>query len=465
MGSKDLICDMNRRTFLRRGLGTATAWAAMSRLATQISAAPIPKSRHLTVKDIKRTTVKLDYREVPGRSMARELPHWEWAEIFEVTLSSGHVGIGETLLYYTFEATQDDDVKRAQGKHAVELMWDDDLGAGLQMALFDAVAKAAEVPIHALLGKQVSTRTPLSWWNIDTSVEDMVSECQTALKEGYRAYKTKGRPWFDVWEQAKQVSKAMPDWFSLDMDFNDTLLDAERAIPILQDLHKYPQIDIFESPIFQTDIKGNQAIRKATHVPVAHHYGKPDAVVAIREKVCDGFVIGGGATRVLKQGTVSEMADMPFWLQQVGTGITAAWSLHFGAVLTHATWPAVNCHQLYKTNTLTEPIKVKDGLAEVPTGVGIGYELDRDVLAKFAVPKPARRPNPPRLVETTWPDGKKMYFNSSDGVNFVLNPAREDGVVPFYEPGVTTTLYANDGSDRWKSLFEKSRRRPLLVKP
>ncbi len=459
-----LVRDMPRRTFLKRGLGSALVWAAMSKLSSRLGAAPIPKSPHLTVKDIKRTTIKLDYREVPGRSMARELPHWAWSEVFEVTLSSGHVGFGETLLYYTYEATEDDDVKRAHGKHAVELMWDDDLGAGLQMALFDAVAKAAEVPIHALLGKQVSERTPLSWWNIDTSVEDMVSECQTALKEGYRAYKTKGRPWYDVWEQAKQVSKAVPDWFSLDMDFNDTLLDADRGIPILQDLHKYPQIDIFETPIYQTDIKGNQAIRKATHVPVAHHYGNPDAVVAIRERVCDGFVIGGGATRVLKQGTVAEMADMPFWLQQVGTGITAAWSLHFGAVSTHATWPAVNCHQLYANNTLTKPIKVKDGEADIPTGVGIGFELNRDVIAKFAVPKPKRRPNPHRLVETTWPDGRKMYFNSVGGVNFVLNPARKNGVVPYFEPGATTKLYANDGTDRWKSLFEKSRRGPVLVK-
>ena len=50
------------------------------------------------------------------------------------------------------------------------------MGAGLQMALFDAVGRTAEVPAHALLGKKVHDTTPLSWWNIDTSAKDMAAE-------------------------------------------------------------------------------------------------------------------------------------------------------------------------------------------------------------------------------------------------------------------------------------------------
>ena len=98
--------------------------------------------------------------------MARELPHWEYSEIIEVHLRSGHTGFGETMLYYTWGVTTDEDVQRAQGKNAAELMWDDSLGAGLQIALFDAVARAADVPIYHLLGHTVHDRPPLSWWNI-----------------------------------------------------------------------------------------------------------------------------------------------------------------------------------------------------------------------------------------------------------------------------------------------------------
>ena len=459
----DCFPAVRRRDFLATGLtglaGISLPGFSWNPLRAETTAA---REKHFKIVRIQRTTVKLPFRDVPARNMARELPHWAFAEICEVHLQSGHIGIGETLLYYTWGATSDDDVHAAAGENAAQLMWDDSLGSGLQIALFDAVARTAEVPLHRLLGKQGHQRTPISWWNIDTSAEDMAAECQAAHRQGYTAYKTKGRPWFDVWAQAEAVSQAVPESFKLDMDFNDTLLDAERAIPILQDLQQYPQIGIYESPIFQADIEGNQAIRKATRVPLAMHYGNPAPRIALKEDVCDGFVVGGGARRVLQQGAVAAMADMPFWLQLVGTGITAAYSLHFGAVLSHATWPAVNCHQLYTESLLTKPIQVRDGFSDVPDTPGLGYELDRDAVARLRVDKPQRRPDPPRLIETSWPDGRKMYFGNTGRVNFVLNPARR-GEVPYFQRGVTTRLWPNDGSDRWRELYQQARKKPVLL--
>lgn len=93
----------------------------------------------LTIEQIDRTVVEVPYRETPGRAMARELPHWKYSEICEVRLKSGKSGVGETMIYYSWGKTNDDDVARALGKNAAELMWDDTLGPGLQIALFDAV--------------------------------------------------------------------------------------------------------------------------------------------------------------------------------------------------------------------------------------------------------------------------------------------------------------------------------------
>ncbi len=453
--------ETNRRQFLQAGLaGLAVGGLSTFPLARVVVAA---RRRDLTVTQIDRVTTKIPYREIPARNMGRELPHWRYLEVFSVHLQSGHVGHGETMLYYTWGASTDEDVKFAQGKNAAELMWDDSLGAGLQMALFDAVARASDVPIHRLLGEQIHGSTALSWWNIDTSVDDMVAECREAYRQGYMAYKTKGRPWFDVWEQVAQAAKAVPDAFKIDMDFNDTLLDAERAIPILKDLEQHPEVAIYETPIPQGDIKGNQAIRKATRVAIAMHYGNPDPLIALKEEVCDGFVIGGGASRLMKQGHVAAMADKPFWLQLVGSGITAALSLHFGAVLSHATWPAVNCHQLFQHSLLKEPIRVKNGVAQVPDKPGLGYDLDWETIEKFRVAKPRRRPDPPRLIETSWTDGGKMYFAPTGRVNFVLTPGRL-GQIPFYRRGVTTRLVDNDGSERWQQLYEQARRKPVYVK-
>jgi galactonate dehydratase len=456
---------MRRRRFLTLATGgTATAFGSLFR-GEHLQAASViqPNSpKHLLVDQIERTTVRVPFREIPRRAMDRELPHWRYSEVFRVQLRSGIIGIGETLLFYTWGVTQDKDVERALGTNASAMMWDDSLGAGLQMALFDAVAKVLGVPIHRLLGSQVHTRTPLSWWNIDMPPEDVAAECTEAYRAGYLSYKTKGRPWFDLWQQVESAASVVPDHFKIDMDFNDTLLDAERAIPILKDLDRYPQIDIYETPIPQGDIDGNRRIREATRAKIAMHYGSPEPRVAVEERVCDGFVIGGGASRVMTQGQFADQVQMPFWLQLAGTDITAAFSLHFGAVLTQATWPAVNCHQLYTHRLLTESIVVREGFAEVPDGPGLGFELDLETIEGFRVEKPVERPDPPRLIETTWPDGRRMYCANDGKVNFMIRPAQQ-GRIPFFERGVMTRLLPDDGSEGWQQLFRKAKNGPFLI--
>lgn len=449
-----------RRRFLKAGLAV-TAAGCVARTTPTVAA---PPAHDLTITKIDRVTVEVPYRAVPQRNMARELPHWKYSEIFTVELQCGQRGHGETLLYYTWGVTTDEDVARAQGKNAADLMWDDSLGAGLQMALFDAVARACDVPIHRLLGAQVNERTPLSWWNIDTYPEDMAADCKEAYRLGYMAYKTKGRPWFDIYDQMDAATKVVPDEFKIDMDFNDTLLDAKRGMQIVHDLAKYPQTDIYESPIPQGDIAGNQAIRAATDVKVAMHYGRPKPAIAIREQVCDGFVIGGGASRLLQSAHLAAAADLPFWLQLVGTGITAAFSLHFGGVTSHSTWPAVNCHQLYRHSLLKQPITVRNGFADVPSSPGLGYEIDWDKVEQYRIDKPTERPSPPRLVEVAYRSGKRIYFNHLHAVNFVLEPFMQvDHPYPYYERGVRTRLLHDDGTDRWRDLYERSKEKPLVV--
>ena len=460
MSPRPSSSPVSRRDLFKTGIVGSALFVAGSE-SSPAAAAQTVSSKHLTIKNVTRTTVKVPFREVPARNMDREIPHWRYSEIVEVELNCGAVGFGETLLYYTWGATGDDDVARAEQRNAAELMWDDSLGAGLQMALFDAVARASEVPVHALLGTKVNDDTPLSWWNIDTSPEDMAIECKEALRQGYLAYKTKGRPWIDLWQQVEQSCRVVPENFKIDMDFNDTLLDAERAIPILTEFEKHPQIGIYESPIFQDDIEGNQKIREATRVGIAHHYGTPDPYVALKNEICDGFVVGHGAREIMQTGAVCEMAGKPFWLQLVGTGITAAFSLHFGGVLRQATWPAVNCHQLYTHTLLTETIAVRNGTANVPDRPGLGYELDRGAVAKFQVEKPKARPEPERLIETFWADGRKMYIANDGTVNFMLNASRA-GKTPFFEKGVKTRLVPDDGTSRWRELYEKARKGPLL---
>jgi galactonate dehydratase len=447
----------NRRGFLKRSAQVLSmaALTEFSRRAVFADGAAVG-DQHYQIRSVERTTLKLEFRPVPQRNMDREIPHWRYIELCEVRLSSGQTGVGETMLYYTWGAPSDSDVQRVVGQSAFDMMWDDTLGAGLQMAMFDAVGRTAGIPVHSLLGRKVHDTTPLSWWNIDTSAEDMAMECQEALKLGYRSYKTKGRPWFDVFQQLETATVNLPADFKIDMDFNETLRDYKRGRGILRQLGRYPQVDIFESPIPQMDMKGNRQIVDSTHVNVAMHYGIPEPRKVVETGCCDGFVVGSGANSLMATGRFCDEMEMPFWLQLVGAGLTAAFSLHFGGALKQARWPAVNCHQLFEQDLLMQPITLDKGFATVPDDPGIGYKINRDLVEKLKVERPASRPEPERLIETTWPDGQTMYTANDGTINFMLNAANEERY-PFYKAGADTKLIPNDGTEHWRKLYARAR--------
>ena len=87
---------------------------------------------------------------------------------------------------------------------------------------------------------------------------------------------------------------------------------------------------------------------------IAHHYG----VIGPRDGieiggVCDSYVLGGGVSQVMRQGSTAGSLNMPFFLQMVGAGPTTAALSSLSAVLTHAQWPTITCHELYEHHLLT----------------------------------------------------------------------------------------------------------------
>jgi len=415
---------------------------------------------NLTVKNIDRFWVDVPYRPVPKRNMVRELPHWTIFELCRVTLECGVEGIGETMQFYTWGNTTDEAAARALGRTATEMMWDDTLGAGLQMALFDAVGKAMEVPVWQLLGQKVRDDAAISWWSIDLPPEDWLEECRAALAAGYTSYKFKARPWFDLDEQLRTVTAEVPDYFDIDLDFNTMLNDSAHAARVLRAMEKYPHVKIYESPIPQGDVAGNKYLRQQTNVPLAMHVGNPPLMTALVEDVCDGFVVCCGVSQALREAHVIAQANKVFWLQLVGTGLTATLALHLAAVCSHARWPAVNCHNLYEHALLKEPIRMTNGLAAIPNGPGLGVELDWDAVERFRIDaKPKPYPAPDLLMRLKWPSGAEDYY--AHGLQYW-----EDfigGRRPVFTPGVRLDIVPNDGTAAWRKLREEALKKPSWV--
>jgi L-alanine-DL-glutamate epimerase-like enolase superfamily enzyme len=394
------------------------------------------------------------YPRVEGH-MHRASTHGERVEVCRVETDAGWVGYGEG-------GTNPAQIGRVLGRPPAEFLFDDAVGLGLQIALLDAVGQAEGVPLYRLLGTKVRDWAPLSWWAIDMPPEDWVAEAREAVRLGYTSFKLKARPWRDILDQVDALSAATPDHLRLDVDFNMFLLNPGNALRVLRELDQREKVAFYESPLPQGDVAGNRFLRSQIRKPIAMHCGLPPLMTALREDVCDGFVIGGAARSVLHQAVVAAEANKPFWLQMVGTGIMTAFTLHLGAVLSHAQWPAITCHELWQDDLLTEPLEVVDGYVRVPESPGLGVEVDAATLERYRVAPGTPTPKEEwarqrHVLRVRWPDGRTWAFPHEPA----YQRAFYDGSLPVFERGVTLEVLDDDGSAAFQRLHEAVQVEPV----
>jgi L-alanine-DL-glutamate epimerase-like enolase superfamily enzyme len=188
------------------------------------------------VTHIERWTLDVPFRERVAPWNALLISQHRVVEVVRVrTDDPDVVGWGETLPHYTWGRVSEAAVLRATGRPLAELTGDDALGCGLQMAVYDALGKALGVPVWRLLNRpRVRDECSLAWWSTKMPPEALAEEAKEALAGGYVAHKIKARPWFDVYAQIEAVSAVTPPHYHIEPDFNDMLLDAGTAAPVLR---------------------------------------------------------------------------------------------------------------------------------------------------------------------------------------------------------------------------------------
>jgi L-alanine-DL-glutamate epimerase-like enolase superfamily enzyme len=403
---------------------------------------------------MKITQIELLHLDVPftpysNQHMQYWLPHWRISQLCKITLENGVVGWGETIPNYTWAKVPDKIAERVVGWEAADLLWEDDLGAGVQMALFDAVGKLLNVPAYRLLGsKKVRAWCPISWWAMDMPPHDWAQQCVAAVAQGYMSAKLKARTWYDLHAALQAIFKVVPEQFILDLDFNATLDNSANAVKFLSALTQYDQVAMFESPIPQEDVAGNVQIRQRINRPVAMHYGSPPIMTTLQADVADGFVLCAGAANLLKQAHICEEANKPFWLQLVGTGVTTAWAAHFGAVLLQAKWPAITCMNIWESQLLTEPIQIRSGFMRVPEAPGLGITIDQRAVEKYRVDYTWVNP-PKHVYRYARANGEITYYGCGKQELHRIYP---DDAQPICEPGSSLDVLADDGSAEFAQL-------------
>lgn len=377
------------------------------------------------------------------------LPHWRISQICKITLENGIVGWGETLPNYTWSKVPEGVEEQLIGRPAAELLWRDELGAGVQMALFDAVGKALNVPVHRLLGTKVRDWAPISWWSMDMPPAAWAEQCAAAVRQGYMSAKLKARTWYDLHAALQAIFEVVPEQFLLDLDFNATLDNSANAVHFLKTLEQYDQVAMIETPIPHEDVAGNKHIRSRINRPIAMHYGIPPAMTSLKEDICDGYVVCAGAAAVQKQANICAEANKPFWIQMVGTGITTTWAAHWGGVLEQAKWPSITCMNVWESQLLTEPIEIRGGFMQVPDAPGLGITPDEELLAKYRVDYDWVDP-PRHVYRYARANGEVTYYGCTKQDLHRIFPKDAH---PVCEPGCTCDPVEDDGSAEFDELY------------
>lgn len=415
--------------------------------------------KNLRITGFERFRLDLPVRERMRPWAELLVADWSAIDVLKIkTNAAGVDGWGENLVNYSWGGdTPDELLESLIGQNPADALHRAGLGAAGKQALLDATSKALDVPLHQILGQpKVRDWCPLAWWVTKAPPEVLAAEAQDALQQGYGALKLKGRPFFDVRRQVEAVSAVTPPQFALDIDFNGMLMTPSDALPLLRDLDTYERVAIYESPTRAHHFDDLAFLRGKVDRPIAEHL-YPSRLPTLVSTV-DGFVVSPvEGWSVTQMASAAAAHNKRVWLQLVGTGITTAFTLHHGAVVPNATWPAVTAMNLFEDDLIMQPIQVEGGLARVPTGPGLGVQIDEVALQTYSGTS-APLETPRSLIHWNLGNGRTYIVGEYQQLWTVL---REQGGLPVAPVGAELRIRTDDGTAEFDSTYTKALTAPL----
>jgi muconate cycloisomerase len=257
-----------------------------------------------------------------------------------------------------------------------------------EMAILDLAGKALGVPVHRLLGGAYRERVPVDFWIGRRTPADAARKAREARALGYTGLKMKAAAEDPMVERVRAIAEAAGDDFLLVIDPNERFYRPAEALRIAKDLEGFRGIRVFEDPFPKWNLDGYRQFRAATTIPVALHLGDAQTLInAIKADACDHVNLGGGLAIFPRLAAIADAAGMWCWHGSgVDLGIREAAYLHAACLARNCLLNSDIFGRLIREHDLlTTPLTIRDGLATVPTGPGLGVELDLAAVEHYRV--------------------------------------------------------------------------------
>ncbi|WP_396644257.1 o-succinylbenzoate synthase [Microbacterium sp.] len=261
--------------------------------------------------------------------------------------------------------------------------------AGLELAVIDAALRAEGRSFGEYLGAEKERVPSGVSVGIQRDPAALVDAVAAYLDEGYVRIKIKIKPGRDIDDTA--AVRAAFGGIPLQVDANSayTLADA----PTLERLDAFDLL-LIEQPLQEDDIVDHATLARRLSTPICL-----DESIVSDKAAADALQLGAAAIINIKAGRVGgylealaihdrcRAAGIPVWcggMLETGIGRAANAAL---AALPGFTLPGdiSASARFYDRDIVTEPAIIEDGHVRVPTGPGLGVEIDEAALDAFTV--------------------------------------------------------------------------------
>jgi glucarate dehydratase len=274
-----------------------------------------------------------------------------------------------------------------------------------EVACLDLVGREVGRPVSDLLGGAVRDRVPFSgylfykWaghpdqpdddWGEALKPEAIVDQARRMVRDhGFTALKLKGGvlPPEEEADAVEALADAFPG-MPLRLDPNGAWTP-ETSIRVARRLSA--TLEYLEDPT--TGIGGMAEVAAGTDLPLATNmcvisfeHLRPAVLAGAVQIVLADHHLWGGLRRSALLGGITETLGMGLSMHSNShLGVSLAAMVHLAASTDHLGY-ACDTHYPWKTQDLVEPgvLDFVDGSVAVPTGPGLGIELDRDALGEL----------------------------------------------------------------------------------
>jgi len=259
-----------------------------------------------------------------------------------------------------------------------------------ETALYDLVGKALNRRVCHLLGGPFRQWVGVHYWMGKRTPEESALIALEGQAKGFTGVKIKcgkDAPDQDTLERVQAIAHAVGPNFEMVLDANGGFYQRIDIHALERALRAY-NVTMLEDPCHRLEVAAMARLRPEVEIPLAYHaLNLGQALEALKREACDFMNVGtGGLAEAVRMADMAAAAGVSCWHgSAMELGIRDAAYLHVCAASPGFSLSSDILHHLWADDLLVEPIEIVDGRARVPTGPGLGVELDQDAVARYSV--------------------------------------------------------------------------------